>query len=211
LKSWIAWAHGLAPYQTIEGSFRELEHWFSIAARAPEGTRLSTLEFGPVKAMMQVLLTERFGLKVRWESRPQTLLVLRQISPGKLGPKVKRLDVDCQTAAPTVPVIRGCRPQFKGGKGYMDVAVPRMADFADFLARIGERAVVDDTGLIGPFEFETTFDFASLNDRLTERIPSPTRPSLTNALRDDLGLKLDSEMRGVPVLIVEHVQSPTEN
>ena len=35
--------------------------------------------------------------------------------------------------------------------------------------------------------------------------------SLRDALRDDLGFKLESERRDFPVLIVEHVEQPTEN
>ena len=47
-----------------------------------------------------------------------------------------------------------------------------------------------------------------------QRLPGPTpdnRPPLTDAFRDDLGLKLESERRDVPVLIVEHVQQPIQN
>jgi uncharacterized protein (TIGR03435 family) len=35
--------------------------------------------------------------------------------------------------------------------------------------------------------------------------------SLRDALRDDLGFKLDLERRDLPVLIVEHIEQPTEN
>ena len=84
-----------------------------------------------------------------------------------------------------------------------------MNDFARFLTAFAGRHVVDDTGLVGRFELSTAFDPRSESD--SSPFPAEDLPSLRDALRTDLGLRLQSERRDFPVLIVEHVEQPTGN
>ena len=88
--------------------------------------------------------------------------------------------------------------------------MPRIEDFARTLSGLAGRRVIDDTGLVGRFELTTAFqdsDPTAFHMPLLEEDFS----SLRDALRDDLGFKLESERRDFPVLIVEHVERPTEN
>jgi uncharacterized protein (TIGR03435 family) len=93
--------------------------------------------------------------------------------------------------------------------GRLAAVVPGMSDFAKHLSFVGQRIVVDDTGLEGPFEIELTFNpatFAAL-----PLPPESTLPSMQDALRNDLGLTLHSESRKMPVLIITDVESPSDN
>ena len=68
LRHLITWAFGLQV--PVEGSFRELDDVFEIAAKAPGPVLLPRPgEVGAVNQMVQSLLAERFKLRVRWGTR----------------------------------------------------------------------------------------------------------------------------------------------
>jgi uncharacterized protein (TIGR03435 family) len=88
-------------------------------------------------------------------------------------------------------------------------AFGRMSDFARMISMFAGRRVVDDDGLAGRFELSTAFNPRS--EGTGPLLAEEHLPSLRDALRDDLGLKLEPERRDFPVLIVEHVEQPTAN
>jgi uncharacterized protein (TIGR03435 family) len=210
LRRLISWAY--RPQFPIEGSFRELDDLFVIAAKA-EGPvrRAGPFEVGPMNQMLQSLLEERFKLRVRWETRSFQVFALRRTTTEQLGANLKRLDVTCPPGYPDNPLAapEGCALLLIQGRGQVRGAVRNMADFAKFLSMFAGTKVVDDTGLLGPFALTTAFDPRSDTDFGPP--PEEHLPSLRNALRYDLGLKLEPERRDLPVLIVEHVEQPTEN
>jgi uncharacterized protein (TIGR03435 family) len=210
LRVLIAWA--FHPEFPMEGSFRELDDVFVIAAKAAGPVLLaSPREVGPINQMLQSLLVERFKLRVRWETRSFPVYALRRTSSEQPGRNLKRIDPTC---APGYPenlreAPDGCASLLTVSKGQVRGFVTGMADFARFLSTYARTRVVDDTGLVGRFELSTAFDPRSETD-----YGSPAEkdlPSLRDALRDDLGFKLESERRDFPVLIVEHVEQPTAN
>jgi uncharacterized protein (TIGR03435 family) len=68
LRVLINWAY--KPEFPIEGSFRELDEIFVIAATAARPVLLARPgEVGPMNQMVQSLLAHRFKLRVRWETR----------------------------------------------------------------------------------------------------------------------------------------------
>jgi len=67
-----------------------------------------------------------------------------------------------------------------------------------------DRPVVDQTGLTGRFDF--TLEWSS--DSNATDSPGPT---FLEALRDQLGLKLTSTKGPIQTLIIDHVESPSEN
>lgn len=214
LRNFISWAYALQPYQRIEGSFPELDQWFTIVAKAPGSVKPSAMGvIGEFNLMLQSLLADRFKLKLRSEPRQETVYILRRIDSGSLRPTIKVLDVDCSPAsrAPADPLPRGCGTQIAITNGKMAAYVATMANFAWAMSQMAERPIVDETGLAGPLELAMTFDPASLSPRPRSSPLTAQLPAFTDALRDDLGLKLESERRDVPALIVEHVESPTPN
>jgi uncharacterized protein (TIGR03435 family) len=67
--------------------------------------------------------------------------------------------------------------------------------------------VRDETGLKGDFAF--TLDYTR---GMTESdAEAPSRPSLFTAVREQLGLKLESAKGPVEVLVIDHVEKPSEN
>ena len=202
----------------IEGNFPILEDGFLIAAKAPGPVLLAPPgEVGPMNLMMQSLLAERFKLRVRWETRSFPVYALRRTTTERLGRNLKPFDATCPEGYPenVNAAPDGCWVKLSGEKqinGMHQIRgiVPRIADFARTLSALAGRRVVDETGLAGRFELITAFqDTAERGYRIP--LVEEAFSSLRDALRDDLGLKLESDRRDFPVLIVEHVEQPTEN
>jgi uncharacterized protein (TIGR03435 family) len=92
-----------------------------------------------------------------------------------------------------------------------------MPDFAWALSRmagIGDRVVVDHTGLKGNYDFELKFGRESGPPAGADVREVATRiedPSIFSALQEQLGLKLESRRAPVKFLIIDHVEKPSEN
>ena len=88
-----------------------------------------------------------------------------------------------------------------------------MREFAAPLAQLMRRPVVDETGLTGHFDLDVMFSPESLGGVLVGPPPAAVAeaPSLSTAMQDDLGLKLDSRRGPVDVLVVDRIERPTEN
>ena len=115
---------------------------------------------------------------------------------------------------------------FPGGWALRSMSMPA---FAVALERIVRRRVIDQTGLAGIFDldityvpetFETPFPGGNAAvaaggsvDGPASSTPSGERSStsLFTALRDQLGLRLESSRAQVDVLVVDNVQQPTQN
>jgi uncharacterized protein (TIGR03435 family) len=99
-----------------------------------------------------------------------------------------------------------------------------MVAFSIALERIVRRPVNDKTGLQGTFDFDLTYAPETLDTPVGSGIvggpaggPPPGGPasqggpSLLEALRNQLGLRLEGGRAPVDVLVVDSVQQPTEN
>jgi uncharacterized protein (TIGR03435 family) len=65
-----------------------------------------------------------------------------------------------------------------------------------------DRVVIDGTGLTGKCDFDLEW---------SPDQSSPDKPSIFAAMREQLGLRIDSERALVEVLVVDHADRPTEN
>jgi uncharacterized protein (TIGR03435 family) len=101
-----------------------------------------------------------------------------------------------------------------------------MFAFSVALARVVRRPVLDKTGLSGAFDVDVMYATEGLDAPLQAGIvggppdggPAPagppaqrSGPSLFEALRNQLGLRLDGGRAPVDVLVVDDVRQPTEN
>jgi len=143
------------------------------------------------------LLEDRFQLKYHWEMRqlPAYNLVLAR-RDGRLGPQFQHRTADCSAEAP-------CDIRF-AGPGNVTLGGP-MAYIAETFTRFAGRLVVDRTGLEGLYDVKLQWTPDTLRDS------NPTGASLADAVQDQLGLKLESGTGPVEVLVIDHVEHPTEN
>jgi uncharacterized protein (TIGR03435 family) len=97
------------------------------------------------------------------------------------------------------------------GLGFLDISMKTFAD--NYLTRNTGRTVLDKTGLTAAYTFtlnsasvQTT---ASTDDTGSATEPGP--PSIFTALLEQLGLKLEPGRAPVPVLVIDHIEHPTQN
>ena len=87
-----------------------------------------------------------------------------------------------------------------------------MATLASALTDLMGRPVVDQTGFSGTFDIELKFDrddAVSLPPR--PATTAPTAPTITTALLEQLGLRLQSARDAVEVIVIDHIEQPSEN
>ena len=71
-----------------------------------------------------------------------------------------------------------------------------------------DRPIVDRTTLTGTFDF--WLEWAPQNNRDAIQ-PDETGPSIQAALQEQLGLKMESQMAPVDVMVVDRLEQPSEN
>ncbi len=185
LKSLIRIAYDLKDHQVIGPSWLATEK-YEVAAIMPAG---STRDQAPL--MLRTLLAQRFHLEFHREMRKTAAYAL-VIAKG--GPKV--------TAVP------GPEARNLGGslRGRVHLQSATIATFVDRLMRTLEKPVVNETGLAGLYNFDLTF--AADVTQSSEEAP----PGLSDALQQQLGLKLDKRELQIEVLVVDRADKvPAQN
>jgi len=139
-------------------------------------------------AMLRNLLAERFHLALHRETRKLRALVL---VVSKRGPKLERAE--------------GGDAVTEARHGALTLKNSTMGALAERLARATDLPVVNRTGLTGIFNL--TLTWTPDNDQ-----PKPDGPPpLSSALNEQLGLQLKAERAPIEVLVIDHVEKPTEN
>ena len=153
--------------------------------------------------MLQTLLADRFRLVLRLETREMPVYAL---AVDKAGSKLKRHE----SPDGVPPVIKsGARGQVV----FQNVPLSRLSWFLS--TQVG-RSVIDKTGLTGNYDFtlEWTRDRPSKDQ---DSDPSPVAaadlggPGIMTAVREQLGLRLESEKGPTEFLTIEHAEKPAEN
>lgn len=189
-----------------------------------------------MRLMMQSLLADRFKLATHFETREAPVFVLTLVKPGQTGPKLiphsegspcpESFSTLAQQGGDVFPQSCEDTGRLQGSDGVRQVGsrnitLPLLAQtiwFEGNLAGEVDRPVVDETGLEGKFDFVIQFTPGS-NDRMTRPGPPnpdapPPDPSGTpfqNALRDQLGLRLRSSRAPIRTILIDHIESPSEN
>jgi uncharacterized protein (TIGR03435 family) len=175
-------------------------------------------------------LTDRFKLVTHHETRQLPIYALVLAKPGKLGPQIHLNNEKCDPSPPTssqgFQASAGTTPSLNCGDT-SEQATPNRVRLAGrkvamdqlSVALAGpasspniDRPVEDRTGLSGTIDF--TLEFAPL--QLASSSPQPGAdasepPSLSTALLEQLGLKLEPRRGPVDVLVIDHVEEPTPN
>jgi uncharacterized protein (TIGR03435 family) len=143
--------------------------------------------------MLQSLLEERFGLKVRRSTRRLPVFAL-VVTKG--GAKVV-LSKDQNARDSELS-------QHNGRVTATNISMDDFAHNLGILNEVGTRVVLNRTGLAGVYNFKMNFS----RDYGTGTPPDSAYPGLFTALKEQLGLQLKPEKAPVPVVIVESAQEP---
>jgi uncharacterized protein (TIGR03435 family) len=187
LTTCIKWAYGVQDTQ-ISGPALLQSTRYDILARVDKPVGLDEM-----KLMMRALLAERFKLSFHHENRE---LRSYAMVVAKGGHKLHEAAGDGKSSRENTANSTIAKSM-------------TMREFADFLSGPVQRPVVDKTGLTGKYDFVLDFTSYLPPDRQT------MGPDATNilmaALPGELGLKLESQKEIVEVMVVDHVEKPSEN
>jgi uncharacterized protein (TIGR03435 family) len=206
LSDLIKFAYDLHPRQISGGPGWVESEKFDITGKPdvsgmPNGKQL--------KMLVQKLLEERFQLSFHREKKE---LPVYAISVTKTGAKIAKSETD----------LNGL-PGFAGGgpRGLL-VRNATIEEFAHMLqANVLEKPVVDQTGF-GPARYDFTIKWtpdaaraqaaaaaASTGTSVADNPDAP--PDLFTAFQQQLGLKLESAMAPVDVIVIDRVEKPSAN
>jgi uncharacterized protein (TIGR03435 family) len=224
---------------TQAGFLYDLPDWaktenFDVEATIPDGPPpfipgkccMEQVATPRVIGMLRQLLSHRFGLVLRREAKEMNVYVLSvskggsKLTPWKEG---EFANYGATTSAGNYldalnyPPKHDYAPQqivalISGSRGSMDY-------LANQIYRFVGRPVLNRTGLSGDFNYEIVFapirGVAEIDaDRIAtgrEPLPVMSKPSLFEALEEDLGLELKASKEKIDVWVVERIDRPSEN
>lgn len=231
LYSYIGFAYKVSP-NTLRNLMDSLPKWcisdrFDIEARA-QGTPTKD----QMRLMMQSLLADRFRLAAHSERRqvPVYNLVLAkvgqmgpQLAPhsdaypcsGLTGPSANSQAQANGSVSAAIPPCGTMTGTFSTGKLHIDGRAMTMDQLASYLKSTGnlDRPALNQTNLTGLYDFRLEFSMASafaLQNGASAQ-SDDTAPTFLEALKEQLGLKLDATTGTVDYLIVDHVEEPSPN
>lgn len=186
------------PLSRIEGG----PDWFDTDRYDVEAKAERSYSLDDLHTMFKNLLADRFGLKFHMVTREGSVY---NLVVDKGGPKMKPDGPPEDMQVPVVP---------RGPGNFVGTKV-RMSYLCFFLGQQipgAERPVIDKTGLTQSYDFTLTFvpEFPGVpTEKLAPELQN--RPALFDAVRQQLGLRLEAAKGTVDSYMVDTVQRPSEN
>jgi uncharacterized protein (TIGR03435 family) len=149
--------------------------------------------------MMQTLLAERFKLVLRRETRQVPVYIM---TVEKTGVKLRENTTGEQSGLGA----GGGQRKFVGRNVPMSLLVWYLQNTWKL-----DRPVVDQTGLKGSYDWELEFSPEADPLKPPSDVDLSGRPPLIEALRMQLGLRLEAQKGPAEFLTIEHVEKPSEN
>ncbi len=141
------------------------------------------------RLMMRQLLEDRLALKYHIEKRE---LPVYELAIAKHGPKMK-------TSAPGESGSSVMSP------GKLTAHQCLASSLAGTLSGVVGRVVIDKTGLTGVYDVDLTWAWHD------EPGSGDNGPSIFTALQEQLGLKLEPAKAPIDVVVIDHIERPSEN
>jgi len=222
IKKLIAYAYGLEQFQVSGGPSWVSSDPYRVEAKVDDSQveQIQKLPLmrqdDPLVLMLQSLLADRFKLKLSHTTKE---LPVYALVVARNGPKL-------QATKPGYIYTAGTKSPNGHAQEGLTVWRDRgasMDGFAEQLSRHLGRPVLDRTGLKGRYDF--TVEFARDQTPMTgfkgpegggpapgaENQSDSSGPTIFTALREQLGLKIESTKGPVEVVVIDHIERPSEN
>jgi uncharacterized protein (TIGR03435 family) len=214
-------AYGVQGYQLVG-----LPNWpppamFTITAKSDSDADAKLAKLSAQDAqlekqhMLQALLEDRFKLKTHWETHEGDVFNLVLAKGGsKLQPAGSMPPTDAEkkymgTDADGKPRLLPLH-QVNDGHGYDWIGHScTMENLVSILSTMFGRPVIDKTGLTDTYDFVVKYRGRFDRDRPADD-DDPTLP-LDSAIKAQLGLQVEPAKGPVRVLVIDHIEKPTEN
>jgi uncharacterized protein (TIGR03435 family) len=205
LNDLVAFAYGLHAKQLVDAPAWSGTDLFDIEAKPDAPGRPNQKQ---MQAMVQKLLTDRFQLKFHHDKRELAVYVIRVAGSG---PKMEK-----STSAENDPSAF-----FFRALGDLTVRNQTMTDFATWMqSGVMDKPVVDETELKGRYDFQLKWtpdesQFGQFRGTGAVVPPPPddpkAPPNLYTAMQEQLGLKMGPAKFPDDVIVIDHVEKPSEN
>lgn len=184
------------------------------------GVKAEQVPFQEVQRMFRALIEDRFQMKDHWENRPVTAYNLVAVNP-KMAPGDPKARTRCDEGpGPDGKDPRRSNPALNRLVTCQNMTMAQLGvQLQAFAGGFIYNTVLDDTGLKGSYNF--TLSFSGV-DHFLGGVPPPDGAQQTadpsgaisvfDALKNQLGLKLEKQKRPWPVLVIDHIEEqPTAN
>lgn len=176
-----------------------------------------------LRVMLQNLLRDRFNLSLTRDTKD---LPVYALVVAKNGPKLKTSTFTPPENSPDMPRAPGVGggPQMgirMNGRGQLTETYGDMNMLADVLSRFCGRPVINKTALTGRYDFDLKWtpdeeqggpmSPGARPGGDDAPPPDSTGTSLFTAIQEQLGLKLEPQKAPMDVLVIQHIDHPTEN
>jgi uncharacterized protein (TIGR03435 family) len=191
LKALIQRAYDVQDFQIVGGPKWLTSYRYDVEAKASRDVSPEQLNH-----MIQALLADRFRLTIHRETRN---LPIYALTVEKNGPILRK---NTKGFGPTWSIGRGL---LQGEKISMSVLA------SDLLEKALGRVVVDHTGVDGDFDIKLTWTPDSPGEKTPDNSLAIESTSIFTSLREQLGLRLDSQTGPVEVVVIDTAEKASEN
>jgi uncharacterized protein (TIGR03435 family) len=188
--SLIMAAYDVQPYQVTNAPAWADSLIYSVTAKA-DGDTAPKLD--QVRLMMQSLLSDRFHLELHPDTKEMNVY---HLSVGKKNTGLKPSGADEKFDWKLTNNPNGLRST--------GIHEP-IGDFVRLVGVSADRPVIDKTGLTGFIDYDITINAQDV------RGPDDANRAILDAIKDQLGLKLEPAKDVIHVLIVDRIEKPSEN
>jgi uncharacterized protein (TIGR03435 family) len=141
------------------------------------------------RLLMRQILEDRFAMRVHIEKRE---LPVYELVIAKHGPKLKK----------SVPGESGPTEM---SPGKLSAHAYPVSGLAMSLSGVVGRVIIDKTGLTGQYDFDLAWA------RRDDPDSGESGPSVFTALQEQLGLRLEPAKAPLDVVVIDHIERPSEN
>jgi uncharacterized protein (TIGR03435 family) len=221
LKDLVISAYQVHDFQVTGGPVWIDSDLYNIDAKA-EAHPVANQQFVTLqRRRLQTLLRDRFHLTIHRETKE---LPVYELTVAKGGPKLQPSNCVQRVTGDTAIAPGKTQSDYCGATGIGRSRIQgrgvSMAFLSDILSGLLSRTVVDKTGLKGEFQIQLTYTPVAPSVPSPDAAPpgradgaaTPDRgPDIFTAVQEQLGLKLQSGKGPVEVLVIDHVERPSEN
>jgi len=222
LKMLIGIAYNVKGFEISGGPGWINSDGYDITAKAAD----SNISLDQLRPMLQTLLEDRFKLMVHREKKEMSVYALMAAKGGPKLPEAKEggcVAFGPNTPPPPPPAPGQAMPTLCGGflrgPNLLEAGKVTMTQLVNVLSDILGRPVIDRTEFTGTFDVKLEFTpegttFGAGGFAPPGGLPpgfDTSGPSIFTVLQEQLGLRLESQKAPGEVLIIDHVEKPSEN